>query len=46
MAVGGTNSNTNAVPTMDTPFGNDPASLADMEALRAEYNALVLALRR
>ena len=46
MAVGGTSSNTNAVPTMDTPFTNDPASLSDMETMRAAYNALVLALRR
>ena len=46
MAVGGTSNNTNTVPTMDTPFTNDPASLADMETMRAAYNALVLALRR
>ena len=46
MAVAGTSNNTNAVPTLDTPFTNDPASLADMETLRAAYNALVLALRR
>jgi hypothetical protein len=36
----------NAVPTLDTPFTNDPASLADMETMRAAYNSLVLALRR
>ena len=35
MAAGGTSSNTNAVPTLDTPFTNDPASLADMELMRA-----------
>ena len=46
MAVGGTSSNTNAVPTMDTPFTNDPPTLADLETMRAAYNALVLALRR
>ena len=46
MAVGGTSSNTNAVPTMDTPFTNDPPTLADMETMRAAHNALVLALRR
>ena len=28
------------------PFANDPASQADMEVMRAAYNALVLALRR
>jgi hypothetical protein len=31
---------------MDTPFTNDPPTLADMELMRANYNALVLALRR
>jgi hypothetical protein len=41
-----TSNNTNSVPTMDTPFTNDPLSLADGELLRANYNALVLALRR
>ena len=45
-AISGTSNNTNAVPTLDTPFTNDPASLADMETMRAAYNALVLALRR
>ena len=46
MAVAGTSSTSNAVPTMDTPFTNDPPTLADMETMRAAYNALVLALRR
>ena len=45
-AIAGTSNNTNSVPTMDTPFTNDPASLADMELMRANYNALVLAARR
>ena len=45
-AISGTSSNSNAVPTMDTPFTNDPPSLADIEAMRAKYNELVLALRR
>ena len=40
-AISGTSSNSNAVLTLDTPFA-DP----DAEALRAAYNALVLALRR
>jgi hypothetical protein len=44
-AIAGTSNNTNAVPTMDTPFTNDP-TLADLELMRANYNALVLALRR
>jgi hypothetical protein len=30
---------------MDTPFTNDPATLADIELMRVNY-ALVLALRR
>lgn len=38
--------NTNAVATLDTPFTNDPPTLADLEVMRAAYNALVLALRR
>ena len=46
MAVGGTSNNSNGVPTLDTPFTSDPASLADMETMRLAYNALVLALRR
>jgi hypothetical protein len=46
MSISGTSSNSNAVPTLDTPFSNDPASLADMETMRAAHNALVLALRR
>ncbi len=46
MSISTTSSNSNAVPTMDTPFSNDPPTLADMEVMRAAYNALVLALRR
>ena len=38
--------NTNAVPTLDTPFANDPPTLADIELLRAKMNELILALRR
>ena len=45
-AIAGTSSNTNAVATLDTPFTNDPPTLADMELMRAAYNALVLAARR
>ena len=40
-AIAGTSSNTNAIPTLDTPFA-DP----DAEAVRQAFNALVLALRR
>jgi len=45
-AIVGTSSNTNALATMDTPFTNDPPTLADMELMRARYNELVLAARR
>ena len=45
-AVSGTSSNSNAVPTLDTAFGNDPPTLADMEAVRAKINELILTLRR
>ncbi len=46
MSISGTSSNSNAVTTLDTPFVNDPPTLADMETVRAAYNALVLGLRR
>jgi hypothetical protein len=45
-AIAGTSNNTNAVATLDTPFTNDPLSLADGELLRAKINELVLAARR
>ncbi len=45
-AISGTSSNTNGVSTLDTPFVNDPPTLADMETMRAAYNTLVLGLRR
>ncbi len=45
-AISGTSSNSNGVDTLETPFTNDPPTLADMETLRAAYNTLVLALRR
>ena len=41
-AVAGTSANTNAIPTLDTPFDDNPAA----ETLRQAYNALVLGLRR
>jgi hypothetical protein len=42
----GSSANTNAVPTLDAPFTNDPPTLADMETLRAKANELIVALRR
>jgi hypothetical protein len=45
-AVATTSANSNAIPTMDTAFTNDPPTLADMEMMRAAYNDLVLGLRR
>jgi len=45
-AITETSNNTNAVATPDTPFSNDPPTLADIEVLRAKVNELVLALRR
>lgn len=41
-----TSANTNTVSTLDTPFANDPPTLADLETMRQAYNDLVLALRR
>ena len=41
-AIAGTSNNTNAIPTMDTPFADNP----DAETLRLAFNALVLGLRR
>ncbi|MBI3881562.1 MAG: hypothetical protein HY301_16060, partial [Verrucomicrobia bacterium] len=45
-AAANSSANTNGVPTLDTPFTNDPPTLADMELMRTAYNALVLAQRR
>lgn len=45
-AIATTSANSNAIPTMDTAFTNDPPTLADMEMMRAAYNDLVLGLRR
>ena len=45
-AVAGTSANTNGVNTLDTPFTNDPPTLADIEVLRAKINELITALRR
>ena len=45
-AIAGTSANTNAVATLDTPFANDPPTLADIEVMRAKINELILAQRR
>ena len=45
-AIAGTSNNTNGVPTLDTPFANDPPTLADLETMRAKVNELIAALRR
>jgi hypothetical protein len=45
-AIAGTSNNTNSVLTLDTPFTNDPLSLADGELIRAKINELILAQRR
>lgn len=45
-AIAGTSANTNGVATLDTPFTNDPLSLADGELLRAKLNELILNGRR
>jgi hypothetical protein len=44
-AVAGTAANTNAVATLDIAF-SDPPTLADLEALRAKLNELIVAQRR
>lgn len=38
--------NSNAVATLDTPFANDPPTLADLEVLREKVNEMLLAMRR
>ena len=45
-AIAATSANSNAVATLDTPFINDPPTLADMETMRAKINELLLAMRR
>lgn len=45
-AIAGTSANTNAVATLDTAFTNDPATLADIEVMRAKVNELITGLRR
>ncbi len=45
-AIAGTSANTNGVSTLDTPFTNDPLTLADGELLRNKINEMILAMRR
>ncbi|MFN0080106.1 MAG: hypothetical protein ACKVY0_26880 [Prosthecobacter sp.] len=45
-AISGTSNNSNVVSTLDTPFANDPPTLADLEVMRAKMNELINALRR
>ena len=45
-ALATTSANTNGVATLDTPFTNDPPTLADIEAVRAKINELITAMRR
>jgi len=45
-AIDGTSANSNAVATLDTPFADDPPTLADLETLRAKLNEMINALRR
>lgn len=44
--IASTSANTNAIATLDTPFANDPPSLADMEVMRARVNEMILHGRR
>jgi len=45
-AINTTSGNSNGVATLDTPFANDPPTLADLEVMRAKMNELITALRR
>ncbi len=45
-AIAGTYANTNAAATLDTPFSNDPLSLADGKLLRSKINEVITAIRR
>jgi hypothetical protein len=45
-AIAGTSNSSNAVATLDTPFTNDPPTLADIETVRAKINELITAMRR
>jgi len=45
-AINGTSNNSNGVNTLDTPFANDPPTLADLELMRVKLNELITTLRR
>ena len=45
-AAANSSANTNGVTTLDTPFVNDPPTLADIEVLRAKVNELINTMRR
>ena len=45
-ATASSSANTNGVTTLDTPFTNDPPTLADTEVLRAKINEMITAQRR
>ena len=45
-AINGTSNTSNGVATLDSPFVNDPPTLADLEMMRAKVNELIVALRR
>ncbi len=45
-AIKGTSNNSNGVNTLDTPFANDPPTLADLELMRVKLNELITTLRR
>ena len=44
--IAGTSATTNGVATLDTPFANDPPTLADLEVVRTKINEMILAQRR
>ena len=46
MTLAGTSINTNAVARLETPFANDPPTLADIETLRTKINEMLRAMRR
>ncbi|MEO6786075.1 MAG: hypothetical protein ABI318_08075 [Chthoniobacteraceae bacterium] len=45
-AQANSSANTNAVATLDTPFANDPPTLADIEVLRAKINEIISTAHR
>ena len=45
-AAANSSAQSNAVATLDSPFANDPPTLADLEVLRGKLNELITALRR